>query len=521
MPEPAALFAAALRVAFADDQLEAHEQEALGGLVQALGLDPSQAAAAAQQVRSEQAAGSLTAPDPFERRRLARELRALVRRSVAAEATKQGALDGITRLLGPEPADEAPAPAGGGLRPLQCGACGAPVPLADSAHVECGGCGSEVPVPEQYRALRRSRGHLSLKQDEASAFLEILGHAPGRLGRGLAYAHVPVVVFPVVLAVFVVVTNFLVVGPIHAVARAAFATCAADTFSLRTKTLIWVGTFFVAVVLPYVLSRFMRIREVTRQGLLDGLAASPPTHPGGPARCRKCGAPLAVEAGALGVVCDYCGVENVIPRDAASFHEEHGAALFAADSIEAARMNYRDRTGTAWVKALGVAGLMAIVLAFVVLIVPEMAWNTFPGKWPEEVRHRNRHARAAWSGWDQWGDLRTGSGKGIYVPAERHPGSPMTRRVWLQYLLPLRAGETLRLHYSGQRMRDRKVLPAPEAVTLAVRFGELHGGAVQEGEAAPGAPAVFPTPVSGWFRLELRQGELEPGLDVWTEIEAP
>src|SRR5207253_1658793 len=59
-----------------------------------------------------------------------------------------------------------------------------------------------------------------------------------------------------------------------------------------------------------------RRRLVERGKLQAELAAKPPSRPGGPARCRRCDAPLDVKPGDLGVRCFYCRTDNLVAMPA-------------------------------------------------------------------------------------------------------------------------------------------------------------------------------------------------------------
>lgn len=66
------------------------------------------------------------------------------------------------------------------------------------------------------------------------------------------------------------------------------------------------------VVLPAILFAKEHALADVRRGIHASLAAAMPEHPGGPSRCRSCGAALDIPQGALGVPCVYCGADNLV-----------------------------------------------------------------------------------------------------------------------------------------------------------------------------------------------------------------
>jgi hypothetical protein len=69
---------------------------------------------------------------------------------------------------------------------------------------------------------------------------------------------------------------------------------------------------FACVFLPRVVGIYANRRASGRIRLLAGLQARAPSTPGGPARCRICGAPLELARDALVAHCLYCETDNVI-----------------------------------------------------------------------------------------------------------------------------------------------------------------------------------------------------------------
>lgn len=89
------------------------------------------------------------------------------------------------------------------------------------------------------------------------------------------------------------------------------------------------------------------------------LAAQPATTAKG-ASCRRCGAPLDVEPGALGTRCLYCGADNLlqVPRDVAAKKKADATAIDAQVQAAAAAYDDTKRADRATMWLLLGAGLL-------------------------------------------------------------------------------------------------------------------------------------------------------------------
>lgn len=112
-----------------------------------------------------------------------------------------------------------------------------------------------------------------------------------------------------------------------------------------------VGVIFVVLFafafLPRCMGIYANRRAGARRLLLAGLAAQPPRTPGGPARCRACGAPLEIPAGAAVARCLYCGVESAVRIRTPFLARVRKATRAAVRTLdEAAALDHRDRAAT-------------------------------------------------------------------------------------------------------------------------------------------------------------------------------
>jgi hypothetical protein len=89
--------------------------------------------------------------------------------------------------------------------------------------------------------------------------------------------------------------------------------------------------------------------------LQRSLAAAPPARAGEPPCCRECGAPLALEPGALAATCVYCGTDSLtadLPTQAASRERRKTAQRTLAQAADALARRRR-------LLVLGMLGLLA------------------------------------------------------------------------------------------------------------------------------------------------------------------
>jgi hypothetical protein len=103
-----------------------------------------------------------------------------------------------------------------------------------------------------------------------------------------------------------------------------------------------------------------------------GLAAAPPARAGAPPSCRECGAPLAVEEGALAATCAYCGTDSLVadlPTTAESRARRRAAERTLAEAADALARRRRLLALGGLGLLVGVGGLSAalgVALAFAV-----------------------------------------------------------------------------------------------------------------------------------------------------------
>lgn len=219
---------------------------------------------------------------------------------------------------------------GAGVRPLCCCRCGAPVPLGSGRAARCAHCGADTEIPPAYGELQRAAQSFARDTRLAEELYGQIGAPPRAwekaILRGVHRARGPLAGVGVLLAAIVLrmpplgipmmMAAIWVIGyPVSWVMRGAFWI----TGRPHNQPLDALGVLVVTMVLfvPPIgvwIIRRQRDEALTgvRRDIQASLAASFPERPGGASRCRRCGAPLDVPAGALGVPCTYCKADNLV-----------------------------------------------------------------------------------------------------------------------------------------------------------------------------------------------------------------
>lgn len=231
---------------------------------------------------------------------------------------------------------------------LQCAACGAPLALGHADTATCGRCGASTEIPAAHRALRDAAGWDDQARRAAEAALHGFDRPPGLPLRALAWLSA--LPFAAIFILFGVPLFFL--DLVLAVKLSAWL---ADLLgwpggidgSPMLLTAMMGLVLWAMTIVPAFLAAYGGRRVTARSLLLAALAARPPQHPGGPASCRSCGAPLTIDAGALVARCDYCAAENalqVAPARLAAAHAQTGSLTRTMQ--EAAQRDRHERART-------------------------------------------------------------------------------------------------------------------------------------------------------------------------------
>ncbi len=177
------------------------------------------------------------------------------------------------------------------IAPLQCDACGAPVPLTDGEFATCKRCKSSVVIDAAHRELRRAAEAARARRREAEVTLRGLRKGPPRWGRVVyGYVLMPLVIVGVPIC-------FLL-------SQHEYGWYVREWVVLAGMLPFLVMLFFALVLTtwadpgPYINALGIKLRPAPPRP--DALCTG----------CGACGAPLEVEADALAATCDYCGADS-------------------------------------------------------------------------------------------------------------------------------------------------------------------------------------------------------------------
>jgi hypothetical protein len=227
------------------------------------------------------------------------------------------------------------------LHTLRCPSCAAVVPPSEEDSAKCLRCGTALAVPIEYQALREAERSVAAKRTEAERLFKRLGRPPHLLMRfwGLAAPILVFFLWPVVLVVEALyLTKWL--------DKLGWYFNANLNEVLRPSefwTLLGAVLYFTLAV-PLIIGIYGSRRTRARRMIQAALSARPPVSPGGPSRCRACGAELHVRPGALGETCAYCEADNLVAIPESWIGETRGRAKSIGKSIsEAAAEDLRMR----------------------------------------------------------------------------------------------------------------------------------------------------------------------------------
>lgn len=173
------------------------------------------------------------------------------------------------------------------LTPIHCPGCGAPVPLVDQAATQCAYCRGPVTVPPQYlQAVAMRRDTVAARRAAEPLWARLAAGSSPRWRQigGAVMALLP----PVLTGIGAQLDPPLGTASL-------FALCTLPGLAPGAAIFVWGAS-----------------ADVTRRAACAALYASPPPSPGAPPGCRHCGAPLAVEPGALACTCLYCGTDSLV-----------------------------------------------------------------------------------------------------------------------------------------------------------------------------------------------------------------
>ncbi len=276
------------------------------------------------------------------------------------------------------------------VSPLRCAACGAAIPLGREKYARCPFCNAETTVPAEYEALQRAALGFASDRTLAESLYGQLGKPPGRLARALAAsaegsvsigAKVGIILLglaieqPLIGLAMFVAGAYALGWPVAELARAGNWVLGRPPLGpLSPFPILLVATFVVVfgIGIPTILLGKERKLAGVRKDVQASLAASLPERPGGPSRCRNCGAALDVPKDALGVPCAYCRADNLVALPADWVKRIQATEFKHFLSIDASLDVYRRAAGDArekmWQLVFAVVLLLPIVMGIAWLL---------------------------------------------------------------------------------------------------------------------------------------------------------
>lgn len=398
---------------------------------------------------------------------------------------------------------------------LRCPQCGADVPLCDGDTSRCPHCGRDVAIPESYRELRDAHRVADADRAKVEAAYARLGKPPGALLRAVdatarltwRLARGPTAEWAVGCLVLVWWPFVLLVALMWPMVAQELFDHLAYRLGFHLAQVVGVRVFLVGSTVTAcafflggpILARYRTKTSEGREALRACLCAAPPTTRGGPSRCHGCGAPLAVEPGALGVRCLYCGSDNLVAlpsewaaRVSAKSRQEHTDVVAL---LEGHASEVRDARSTALWSLAG-----AVVLGTVAsLLYVHLEDAKEPMAWWRAVRRSPRpvwvcdaldHARA-----------ETLAGHHLVVRLSPEDCSDYQERCQLSLYAPLKKGERFDVITpdlgQGTLVEIATDTMAGNEWNRAPAWKYVNDPDVQIGYAE------YVAPYSGWFRMTL------------------
>jgi len=186
--------------------------------------------------------------------------------------------------------------------PLLCKTCGGPVESGEGLSLHCPYCGVDDRLPDD--ELDRV---LELKRRVAAATRSAvqLDHAAALLADIFEKKRAFLRVQGSWLAILGFVSVYAIAGSWSAIAKAP------PGYRLGLALHAAMGPMFVGgIAISFVFALFLG-RISYRRHVRPLLLARPPRHPGEPARCRSCGAPLPDQPGPF-MRCTYCAMQSLV-----------------------------------------------------------------------------------------------------------------------------------------------------------------------------------------------------------------
>jgi len=394
---------------------------------------------------------------------------------------------------------------GAAVQPLQCGRCGAPVPLGEGDVLDCPFCSATVAIPEGVRQVRALNRVAEADRGRVEALYRQLGEPPGPMLR--FWTASDGVVLTILRAGTWISALVILCGPLwlNEWLAGLAPKLGFDPFDVMGPLLFAAAcalAFHLLIIAPFIYGTWRNATGAARNRLAASLAARSTHLVGGPSMCRRCGAPLSMPADALGVRCDYCGADNLVrlppefvkrwAREDLSRHDHVVGAVEAEQTV---------------VHGANRRGLRSAAIGLATLVATTALWRYTGGQVPprgyREVIAETPRRVFIVAGLD-----------GANRPTPRLVGQPLeldpsSSDCWegklfqgpkaceRSFWVALRKGEQLRI--VTPRLPEVNARPR-----MAREFWQVSRAQYADwSPTARGAEAVLLAPYSGWFRVEI------------------
>jgi LSD1 subclass zinc finger protein len=217
-----------------------------------------------------------------------------------------------------------------GVRPLCCCRCGAPVPLGGGPTARCSHCGAETAIPPAYGELQRAAQSFARDTRLAEELYGRIGAPPRAwekvIVRGMERARRPlagvgallggiIVGFPPLGIAMLLAAAWIIGHPVSWVFRGVLWITGrphGEPLGALGVLMATLAFFVLPIGVWFIWQQRDAALDGVRRDIHASLAAALPERSGGASRCRRCGAPLDVPSGALGVPCTYCKADNLV-----------------------------------------------------------------------------------------------------------------------------------------------------------------------------------------------------------------
>lgn len=278
-----------------------------------------------------------------------------------------------------------------------------------------------------------------------------------------------------------------------------------DVWSEARQTRFTFGVPIGSIVLGILLAGWARKRAVGRGGLQAALASAPPARTGGPRSCRVCGAPLMVEAAALGARCTYCQADNLVemPDEWVARMKKHTAKV--GEELDSAEQAFDAQRRSLRTSLIVRSVVISLVLGPVIFLLLQPGHERSPSAEIFDASQRPQNMPS----WESATKSRAVDLTCTPLPAYRkiqalaEHCSPTHCTVF--ELVPLRRGERLVIASSNLPAGSEVALEIHDRTLMEDRWVRVDRGPIDLGQTA-----TLRATRSGWYRFRVAVASPKP-----------